>query len=44
MTLSFLDPEVLPPFVVADIYRRRWRIEDAFNTAKRLLNLSVSSQ
>ena len=37
---SVLNPEVLPPFVVADIYRRRWRIEDAFNTAKRLLNLS----
>ena len=37
---SVLDPEVLPPFVVADLYRRRWRIEDAFNTAKRLLNLS----
>ena len=37
---SVLDPEVLPPFVVADIYRRRWRIEDAFNAAKRLLNLS----
>mgnify|MGYP001814705333 CR=1 FL=1 len=36
---SVLDPEVLPPFVVADLYRRRWRIEDAFNTAKRLLNL-----
>jgi hypothetical protein len=27
---SVLDPEVLPPFVVADLYRRRWRIEDAF--------------
>jgi hypothetical protein len=37
---SVLDPEVLPPFVVADLYRRRWRIEDAFNTAKRLLGLS----
>ena len=37
---SVLDPEVLPPFVVADLYRRRWRIEDAFNTAKRLLNLA----
>ena len=37
---SVLDPEVLPPFVVADLYRRRWRIEEAFNTAKRLLNLS----
>jgi hypothetical protein len=35
-----LDPTVLPPFVVADIYRRRWRIEEAFNTVKRLLNLS----
>jgi hypothetical protein len=37
---SVLDPTVLPPFVVADIYRRRWRLEDAFNTVKRLLNLS----
>lgn len=35
-----LDPSVLPPFVVADIYRRRWRIEEAFHTVKRLLNLS----
>lgn len=37
---SVLDPRVLPPLVVADLYRRRWRIEDAFNTVKRLLNLS----
>ena len=37
---SVLDPTVLPPFVVADIYRRRWRIEEAFNTVKRLLKLS----
>ena len=37
---SVLNPEILPPFVVADLYRRRWRIEDAFNTAKRLLDLS----
>ena len=37
---SVLDPTVLPPYVVADLYRRRWRIEDAFNTVKRLLNLS----
>ena len=37
---SVLDPEVLPPYVVADLYRRRWRIEDAFNTVKRLLGLS----
>jgi hypothetical protein len=25
---------------VADLYRRRWRIEEAFNTVKRLLGLS----
>ncbi len=37
---SVLDPTILPPFVVADIYRRRWRIEEAFNTIKRLLNLA----
>lgn len=37
---SVLDPEVLPPHVVADLYGRRWRIEEAFNTAKRLLGLS----
>ncbi|NQE38040.1 hypothetical protein E5S67_05822 [Microcoleus sp. IPMA8] len=37
---SLLDPHVLPPYVVADLYRRRWRIEDAFNTVKRLLGLS----
>ena len=37
---SVLDPTVLPPFVVADIYRRRWRIEEAFQSVKRLLNLS----
>jgi hypothetical protein len=37
---SVLDPHVLPPYVVADLYRRGWRIEDAFNTVKRLLGLS----
>lgn len=37
---SVLDPAVLPPYVVADLYRRRWRIEEAFNTVKRLLGLS----
>jgi hypothetical protein len=36
---SVLDPEILPPFVVADLYRRRWRIEEAFNILKRVLNL-----
>jgi IS4 transposase len=35
-----LDPNILPPYVVADLYRRRWRIESAFNTVKRLLGLS----
>ena len=33
---SVLDSEVLPPYVVADLYRKRWRIEEAFNTVKRL--------
>jgi len=37
---SVLDPQVLPPYVVADLYRRRWRIEEAFSTVKRLLGLS----
>lgn len=37
---SVLDPEILPPYVVADLYGRRWRIEEAFNTVKRLLGLS----
>jgi len=27
---SVLDPVLLPPHVVADLYRRRWRIEEAF--------------
>jgi hypothetical protein len=26
--------------IVADLYRQRWRIEDVFNTVKRLLGLS----
>ena len=26
---SVLEPQVLPPYVVADLYRRRWRIEEA---------------
>jgi hypothetical protein len=37
---SVLEPTVLPPYVVVDLYRRRWRIEEAFNTVKRLLGLS----
>jgi hypothetical protein len=37
---SVLEPQVLPPYIVADLYRRRWRIEEAFSTVKRLLGLS----
>ena len=37
---SVTSPEILPPFVVADIYSRRWRIEDGFHLVKRLLGLS----
>ena len=35
-----LDPAILPASVVADLYRRRWRIEEAFQVVKRLLNLA----
>jgi hypothetical protein len=37
---SVLDPAILPANVVAELYRRRWRIEEAFNAVKRLLNLA----
>lgn len=37
---NILDPTVLPPLDVADLYGRRWRVEDAFRTVKRLLGLS----
>ncbi|MEA5536828.1 IS4 family transposase, partial [Crocosphaera sp. XPORK-15E] len=37
---SVLEPEILPTYFVADLYRKRWRIEEAFNTVKRLLSLS----
>ena len=37
---SVLDPQILPPYVVIDIYCRRWKIEDAFLVVKRLLGLS----
>src|SRR5919108_3082895 len=35
-----IDPRILPAWVVADSYRRRWRIEEAFFIVKRVLNLS----
>jgi hypothetical protein len=37
---SVLNPAVLPPAVVADLYRQRWHIEEAFLVVKRLLNLA----
>lgn len=37
---SVLTPTRLPPLVVVDLYRRRWRIEEAFLIVKRLLNLA----
>lgn len=37
---SVLEPQVFPPYVVVDLYCRRWRIEEAFLVAKRLLGLS----
>jgi Transposase DDE domain len=37
---NVLDPEHLRAQQVCDLYRRRWRIEDAFGITKRLLGLS----
>lgn len=37
---NVLDPAVLSPGDVGDLYARRWRIEDAFALVKRLLGLS----
>lgn len=37
---NVLDPELLPAPYVAELYRQRWRIEDAFNAVKRLLGLA----
>jgi hypothetical protein len=37
---NILDPNRLPPTVVAALYDQRWRIEDAFNLVKRLLGLA----
>lgn len=35
-----LDPRVLPPQTITNLYYQRWRIEDAFNIVKRLLGLA----
>ena len=37
---SVLDPHILPPDVVGDLYSPRWRIEESFLLLKRLLGLS----
>jgi hypothetical protein len=37
---SVVDPCILSPEVIADLYRRRWRIEEAFFIVKRILHLS----
>ncbi len=37
---SVLKPDVLPPYVVGDLYSRLWRIEESFLLLKRLLGLS----
>lgn len=37
---NILDPNRLPPACVVALYDQRWRIEDAFNTVKRLLGLA----
>jgi len=37
---NVLDPQLLPAEYVAELYGQRWRIEDAFNTVKRLLGLA----
>jgi hypothetical protein len=37
---SVRDLLILPPYVVANLYSKRWRIEEAFNSVKRLLGLS----
>jgi hypothetical protein len=37
---NVLDPDVLAPQAIVELYGRRWRIEEAFGTVKRLLGLS----
>lgn len=37
---NVLDPQVLAARQVCELYRRRWRIEDAFALTKRLLDLA----
>jgi Transposase DDE domain len=37
---NILDPEILSAQQVCELYRRRWRVEDAFALTKRLLGLA----
>jgi hypothetical protein len=37
---NVLETKQLPPHLVCELYRRRWRIEDAFALTKRLLGLA----
>lgn len=37
---NVLDPKILSAKEICELYRRRWRIEDAFNLTKRLLGLA----
>jgi len=37
---SVTNPVELPPYLVADLYGRRWHIETAFGLVKRLLKMS----
>ena len=37
---SVLDPTILPPYVVADLHRRRWRLENVLQIVKQLLGLN----
>jgi len=38
---SVLDPKVLPPYLVADLYRRRWRIEEAFTAVPAVMRYNT---
>ncbi|NEO19764.1 MAG: transposase [Moorea sp. SIO1F2] len=36
-----IEPEVLPPYLVADLYARRWRIEETFITRITLIGFEL---
>ncbi|NEN96549.1 MAG: transposase [Moorea sp. SIO3I7] len=38
---SVIEPEVLPPYLVADLYARRWRIEETFLTRITLIGFEL---